>query len=52
MGDSSDRADRFVQKMFNRTPSPIVQAEKQAEQTRAQKLVSIAQRAIERRKGF
>jgi hypothetical protein len=52
MGDVSQRADRFVQKLFQRTPAPEQRAQEAVIQTRAQQIQAIAQRAIERRKGF
>lgn len=52
MGAQSDRADRFVRSVFRPKAAPAVTEQQKAVQTRAEKLKIIAQRAIQRRRGF
>jgi hypothetical protein len=55
MSDISERADRYVQKLFGPRPSaatgPVVEQQKVV-QARAAQLTAIAARALNRRQGF
>ena len=53
MGQISDRADRYVRKVFVRTPgAPVSDADQKAQQERMKKLAAVRARIVQRRKGF